>query len=116
MNITSKQRDQVYARDQWRCVACGQVNALQVHHRKNRGMGGDPKGKLNRLSNLMTLCAMHNSLLESDPMFAEKGRKYGWKLRHQDPTLMPVFYGWAEEWRDLDDFGNALLSDSLEVD
>lgn len=114
--MTAKQRETVHKRDLYRCVACGQPSGLQVHHRKNRGMGGDPKGKLNRLSNLLTLCALDNSHLESDPMFAANGRNYGWKLRHEDPTVVPVYYQWADEWRDLDDEGYALLSDSLEVD
>jgi 5-methylcytosine-specific restriction endonuclease McrA len=106
MNVTKQDRETVYERDQYRCAACSNPSNLEIQHRINRGMGGDPTGALNRLSNLLTLCHTCNAALEADADFAEKGRTNGWKLsRWQVPTWWPVFYSWADEWRRLDDEG-----------
>ena len=46
-----KLRDQVLARDGWRCQSCGSMNNLQVHHLQARSkLGGDI------LQNLISLC------------------------------------------------------------
>lgn len=114
MNVKPYTRDVVFDRDHYKCSICGEVSNIVVHHRINRGMGGDPKGVLNALSNLLTLCNWCNGALESLPSFAATGRYHGHKLsRWQDPLEVPVRYGWTGEWRLLDDDGNALL---VEVD
>ena len=110
MNVTKHDREAVYERDQYRCAACGNPSTLEIQHRINRGMGGNPSGNLNRLSNLLTLCHQCNSQLEADADFADKGRAHGWKLqRWQVPTWWPVFYAWADEWRRLDDNGEFII-------
>lgn len=45
-------RDQVLARDGWRCQSCGSSRNLQVHHLRARSKLGD-----DALQNLITLCA-----------------------------------------------------------
>jgi 5-methylcytosine-specific restriction endonuclease McrA len=45
-------RNQVLARDHWRCQLCGRSTNLQVHHLRARGKLGD-----DALDNLITLCA-----------------------------------------------------------
>jgi 5-methylcytosine-specific restriction endonuclease McrA len=37
------------------CEICGDV-AVDIHHIKARGMGGDPSGKSDDINNLMALC------------------------------------------------------------
>jgi len=45
-------RNQVLARDGWRCQYCGSAKDLQVHHLRSRSkLGGDV------LENLIALCA-----------------------------------------------------------
>lgn len=89
--ITDKIRRQVFERDDWACAACGTNQGLTVHHRANRGLGGSKK--MDMLSNLLTLCAHHNGLLESDPKFAEIGRHHGWKIsKWESPEARPVLY------------------------
>lgn len=66
-------------RDGYKCVACGTEYDLTPQHRANRGMGGSKRG--HGLSNLVTMCRHHNEQLESDPKFAELGRRMGWKVK-----------------------------------
>lgn len=66
-------------RDGYKCVACGTEYDLTPQHRANRGMGGSKRG--HGLSNLVTMCKRHNEQLESDPKFAELGRRMGWKVK-----------------------------------
>lgn len=110
MKVTPYTRETVFDRDHYKCAVCGDPSGIVVHHRINRGMGGDPKGVMNRLSNLLTLCTFCNGAAESLPSFAESCRRDGVKLRHGVETLkVPVRYGWTGEWRLLDDDGNAML-------
>lgn len=89
--ITDKIRRQVFERDNWACTACATGEGLTVHHRANRGMGGAKS--MDMLSNLLTLCAHHNGLLESDAQFAEIGRHNGWKIsKWESPQDRPVLY------------------------
>lgn len=71
----------VFARDSWRCQAgvlpalrhyspC--FGALTPHHVVKASQGGKYEEQ-----NLVTLCAHHNELLESDANFARLGRRYG---------------------------------------
>ena len=114
MNVSKMDRETVFERDQYRCAACSNPSSLEIQHRINRGMGGDPKGFLNRFSNLLTLCHYCNTGLESDAEFAAKGRDNGWKLhRWQRPEWWPVYYAWADEWRRLDDNGEFVISDEV---
>lgn len=114
MKVSRQARETVHERDQYRCAACSNPSSLEIQHRVNRGMGGDPLGLKNVLSNLLTLCHHCNSALESDAEFAEKGRANGWKLqRWQQPAWWPVYYAWADEWRRLDDDGQFVIDDEV---
>jgi len=46
-------RNEVLARDSWRCQCCGSAKDLQVHHLRSRSKLGDDV-----LENLITLCAI----------------------------------------------------------
>jgi len=50
-------RDQVLARDGWRCQSCGSSRNLQVHHLRARSKLGD-----DILENLISLCASCHAL------------------------------------------------------
>lgn len=117
-DVSRKLRERVMKRDGHCCVECGGMSMLTIQHRANRGMGGNPNGDRNKLSNLITMCWFSNELLEQDTVRRDEGLKYGWKLNSWDnPVTEPVFYRWAREWRYLDDDGSTrLVSDEVIVD
>jgi 5-methylcytosine-specific restriction endonuclease McrA len=62
----SELRNQVLARDGWRCQSCGSARNLQVHHLRARSKLGD-----DALQNLISLCAdchtqLHGNKLRCD--------------------------------------------------
>jgi len=89
--MTPAQFKKYLLRDRY-CPHCGiEAPYLVPHHRKNRGMGGS-KGSANDPSNILSVCAELNGLMESDSKVAEQAREYGWKLyQHQDPLIVPIY-------------------------
>lgn len=59
-SISDRLRREVYERDQWRCVRCGDGADLVIDHRLPHSKGGSTT-----LENLQTLCRKHN-LMKSD--------------------------------------------------
>ena len=49
-------RQQAIERDHGACIACGVDGALDVHHRRIRGMGGDSRPHTHCLCNAATVC------------------------------------------------------------
>lgn len=87
------------------CIHCGDVETAVPHHRANRGMGGS---KLRDVpSNIVSMCALINGLMESDAYTAELARTYGWKVSASDNSqLVPIWYPAHGRWYLLeDDFG-----------
>ena len=114
--ISDKKRRLVYERDGFRCAAegphCQRFTNLTIQHRINRGMGGSKRR--DSLSNLLTLCAACNGLLESDAEFAERGRDQGWKLYSWEiPTMVPLFVTWSRQWLLLNDEGESYPASRL---
>lgn len=113
MPVSSRTRERVFERDGYMCVDCGTMSMLTIQHRVNRGMGGSKN--LDRMSNLITMCVTHNGLLESEAEYAERGRKYGWKV-HRNRTVapedVPVFYRALRTWVYLGDDGSRLTVDA----
>jgi hypothetical protein len=100
--MTPKQFQKYLDRDKF-CCHCGSTEALVPHHRKNRGMGGAGVCR-NLPSNILTVCAQLNLLMESDSNTAEQARNYGWKLLSwQDPSSEPYYNAMTGEWILLDD-------------
>ena len=75
-------------RDVW-CWHCGAEDGLQIHHRRNKGMGGSVK--LDRADNLIRVCAWLNYQMEQNAQVANDARDHGWKLGSWDGFDTPVF-------------------------
>jgi len=91
--MNRREFDKLLARDK-HCLHCGKTDdTLIPQHRANRGFGGaGPKSVLNLPSNLIVFCAEANGLIESDAVWADRARLFGWKLsRWVDPSVTPVY-------------------------
>ena len=91
------------------CVHCGTEDNLQIHHRRNRQMGGSKL--LDRLDNLLRVCAELNYAMEANPNIAANARDMGWKLRQWDGFESPVFDSVQVKWFVLDQQGNKTQCD-----
>jgi hypothetical protein len=106
----------VFERDSGICWHCGTDEGTTVHHRLNRGAGGDrtKEKTADRLSNLLTLCTYYNGIIESDLTHAREARERGIKLRMgMITTHTPVTNYDGSQWL-LDDFGKAWELDTLD--
>lgn len=108
MPVTRKMSIQLRERDPY-CVHCGADDTLQVHHRANRGMGGSKL--LDRLDNLIRVCALLNYQMESDPIVAQQARDMGWKLGSWDGFDSPIFDNVQKRWFVLTQDGQKLDSE-----
>jgi hypothetical protein len=91
--MNRREFDKLLARDK-HCLHCGKTDdTLIPQHRANRGFGGaGRKSVLNLPSNLIVFCAEANYLIESDAVWADRARLFGWKLsRWADPSVTPVY-------------------------
>ena len=88
MAIPKKVLQKLQQRDT-HCAHCGRTEDLVPHHRKNRGMGGSKL--LDTLDNLMLVCRIYNSMMESDPKTALLARGWKHKLSQWEDTGEPVF-------------------------
>lgn len=91
--------DAVLERDHWSCVVCNEGVCGErsvdwsIGHRIPRGMGGSRDPRLNRTSNLITICGSgttgcHGAI--EGPLRAMAYRE-GWLLqRSSDPCAVPV--------------------------
>ena len=78
------------------CVHCGQIDDLQPHHRKGRGMGGSKI--LDRIDNIMMVCGLYNGGMESDSKLAKAARAWGHKLAQWEDFGKPVFDAIEFRW------------------
>lgn len=96
---SQKIRDVIYNRDAGECWHCGTTEGLTIHHRANRGMGGQKKELADRPSNLILLCTWYNVAIESDLTHAREARERGIKLRRGfDSLTTPVRRYDGSEW------------------
>lgn len=103
MALTQKQIKTLWERDAY-CLHCGADSGLQVHHRRNRQMGGSKL--LDRFDNLLRVCPWLNYAMESDAVVAQDARDNGWKLGQWDGFDTPVYDKMQGTWFLLDDKGN----------
>lgn len=87
----------LFARDA-HCWHCGdsRIEYLVPHHRKGRGMGG--RKSLDRLDNVILICARWNGQLEANAKAAALGRHYGQKLEQWQDFSAPVYDASLEAW------------------
>ena len=102
MAVTTKMARQLRERDPY-CLHCGEDFALQVHHRRNRGMGSSKL--LDRYDNLLRICAGLNYAMEADADIAADARNKGWKLSQWDSFDKPVFDNVLQKWFHLNNEG-----------
>ena len=88
MALSPKLRKLIEQRD-GHCYHCGTTEGLQVHHRKNRGMGGSKL--LDTPDNLIQVCAAWNFYMESDAEMASTARGWNHKLPLWESLELPVF-------------------------
>lgn len=62
--MTLELRKEIYRRDGWSCVCCGNSNNIQIHHIVKRSLGGK-----DYTSNLVTLCGHCHVALHGTPLF-----------------------------------------------
>lgn len=87
--MTPKQFQKFLDRDKG-CYHCGSEATAVPNHRANRGMGGSKERDVP--SNIVTLCAELNGLIESDAYAAQLANQFGWKLSSwDDPKEVPVY-------------------------
>lgn len=91
------------------CWHCGNDQALVPHHRKNRGAGG--RKSLDRLDNLILICAYWNGIIEADAEYANQAREYGHKLKDWEDLCHPVFDATAGRWYKLTETGEKIESE-----
>lgn len=121
MTVTQKTRKAVYKRDHDTCIVAGFPTLLRafggcwggmtVQHLTGRGMGGS--SLYDTPEHLVTMCAIHNALAESDSEFARVCRVKGWsrdRNAKRDPRLQPVNYG--DGWYHLEGDTRALIPDA----
>jgi len=97
-------------RDGGVCWHCGTDVDTTIHHRLNRGMGGDKTADkvADRPSNLLTICQHFNFLMESDLDAAREAKDKGLKLRRGNLTTdAPVQY-YDGSWWILTDHGTKI--------
>lgn len=103
----AKSRPIVFARDQETCVVAGTIwetiqpcmGVLTLQHRVGRGMGGSAKWDAPNC--LVTMCVVHNTLIESSYEFRSYCERNGLAIRRavadrMDISGIPVRYsdGW----------------------
>ena len=76
----------------------------------NRGSGGRPS--LDRIDNLLLVCAGYNGLMESDAATAMQARDFGHKLASWDDFSHPVFDQTELTWWTLTEDGSKIRTDA----
>lgn len=95
-------RDMIVRRSQGVCERCGAAPAVQIHHRRPRGMGGSSAADTNVASNGLAVCVACHREIEAN---RADSLKYGWLVRQgREPFLVPVFR--RGEWVTLYDDGD----------
>ena len=91
-----KLRKLVLARDNESCWHCGETEAISIHHRKNKAMGGSKL--LDTPDNLMVVCSQYNGAMESDFRVAAQARGWGHKVAAWESLERPVFDRVGFKW------------------
>jgi hypothetical protein len=93
---------QKYLERDLHCPHCGKSDETLIPgHRRSRGMGGS-KARNNH-ANILVMCSEINGLLESDPVWMETGKRFGWRLNSwEDADIAPIYDVSTGQWSYLD--------------
>ena len=94
--MTPREFEKILKRDGSRCIHCGSTEGLVPHHRMNRGMGGSKA--LETPSNVLTMCSLFNSAMESEGSAQAWAIRNGWKLVRVNPNLVGEVLRHAAVW------------------
>lgn len=87
-----KVREDIYLRDEYRCLAASHLmdcfGGITVQHAMGKGMGGSAMFDSPEL--LRVLCFGHNGRLESEAKLAHRARLAGWSLKRMDQSIDPL--------------------------
>lgn len=79
----------VAERDNFICQSCG-LPAVDVHHRKVKGMGGSHDPSVHSLANLICLCRNCHDYIHANPL---ESYGFGFLVRNSDdPFDIPVWF------------------------
>ena len=102
-------REEVMARDSFRCCGCG-VGIIgrdwSMQHRNARGMGGTSREEINSPANLLVLCGLsttpgscHLRCEQRDPVMHERGLWLkSWQNPFTEPVLVAAEHGLLKLW------------------
>lgn len=103
-----------FVRDGEACVRCGRGlvweqrgSSWSMHHRRPRGMGGDPSPEASSPANALTLCGTGTTGCHGwVEQYRDEAFDNGWLVRRGvDPGDVPVMHHGSEKW--LTDWGSA---------
>lgn len=98
-------RQAVHTRSGGVCERCRRATAVDVHHRRARGMGGSSWPGINKITNLVDLCRPCHEWTEGHLSDAEAT---GWKIRLGstiDPGTVPLRPVVGPAWLPAEDGG-----------
>jgi len=96
MALSKKLTKLILERDENSCWHCGETEAIAIHHRKNRGLGGSKL--LDTPDNLMVVCSRWNGAMESSAVVGAQARGWGHKVPAWESLEHPVFSRVAFSW------------------
>lgn len=85
-------RDALKARANYMCEYCGLRPGTEAHHRQGRKMGGTRRPRINKLSNLVLLCAFDHEAITNTRGHRAALERAGWLVREGllEPADVPV--------------------------
>lgn len=110
MAISDRTRRIVTERDGGKCWHCGTTQNIQVHHRRNKGLGSSKL--LDTFQNLIVVCAAYNYAMESDAVVARDAREFGHKLSNWNEFSDPVFDQFDLSWWILTEDGSKIRTEA----
>jgi 5-methylcytosine-specific restriction protein A len=81
-------RKQIQDRSEGLCELCGCFEAVQMHHRRARGMGSTRRPETNQAGNALHICADDHYWVENNRSLS---LQRGWLVsQHRTPAEVPV--------------------------
>ena len=110
MAVLDRVRRIITERDGGKCLHCGVTENLQIHHRRNKGLGSSKL--LDTFQNLILVCAAYNYAMEADADVARDAREFGHKLQSWRDISDPVFDQSELTWYKLTEDGGRVKTEA----